>query len=98
MAGCAAAELAEVLQLLDRHVGIAEQIVQRVLQHRAVAGGKHETVAVGPLRVRRIDFQEPCEQHGGDIGHAHRHAGMAGIGLLHGVHRQGADGIGHFSV
>ena len=31
----------------------------------------------------------------GHLGHAHRRARVARIGLLHGVHRQGADGIGH---
>ena len=95
MAGGAAAELAEALQLLDRHVGIAEQIMQRVLQHRAMAGRQHEAVAVRPVRPRRIELDEAVEQHRRDVGHAHRHAGMARIRLLHGVHRQRADGVGH---
>ena len=33
------------------------------------------------------------KQHGRDVGHAHRHAGMAGLGLFHRVHRKGADRI-----
>ena len=63
-----------------------------------MAGGQHEAVAVGPVRLRRIEFHEAGEQHGGNIGHAHGHAGMAGIGLLHRVHGEGADGIGHLGV
>ena len=63
-----------------------------------MAGRQHEAVAVGPIRVRGIEFQEAGEQHGGDIGHAHGHAGMAGIGLLHGIHGERADGIGHLGV
>ena len=42
MAGGAAAELAETLDLVDRHVGIAGQVQQPVEQHRAV-----------PVRQRR---------------------------------------------
>ena len=55
MAGGAAAELAEALDLVDRHVGIAGQVQQRVEQHRAVPGRQHEAVAVGPVRRRRIE-------------------------------------------
>ena len=40
-----------------------------------------------------MEFEEPGKQHGGDIGHAHRQAGMAGIGLFHRVHREDTDGI-----
>lgn len=98
MTGRAAAQLAERLQLLDRHVFIAEQVMQRILQHRAMPGGKHEAVAVGPIRLRRIDAEEAIEEHRRHIGHAHRHAGMSGIGLLHRVHCQRADRIGHVGL
>ena len=95
MAGCAAAELAETLKLLDRHVRVAEQIVQRVLQHRAMSSGKHEPVAVRPVGHRWIDVDEAVEQNRRDIRHSHRHAGMTGIRLLHAIHRQRADGVRH---
>ena len=95
MAGGAAAELAKALQLVHRHVGIAEQMQQPVKQHRAVPGRQHEAVAVGPVRRQRIEFQELREQHGGGVGHAHRHAGMAGIGLFDGVHRERAQRVRH---
>ena len=88
-------ELAEALQLIQRHLRIAGEIEKRVEQHRAVAGRQDEAVAVGPVRVGRIEFQVAREQDRGDVGHAHRHAGMAGLRLLDGVHGEGANRIGH---
>ena len=93
VAGGLAVELAEALQLGDRQV-VAGQVQQRVDQHRAVAIGEHEAVAVGPLGVGRVVAQVMTPQHLGDLGHAHRRARVAGVGLLHGVHRQGADCAG----
>ncbi len=95
MAGGARAELAEILDLLDVDILIAGQIGERVEQHRAMAGGQDEAVAVGPMRVLGVELQEAGEEHCGDVGHAHRHAGMSGIGLLNGIGGQEADGIGH---
>ena len=60
-----------------------------------MAGRQDEAVAVGPMGIGGVEFQELGEQHGGDVGRAHRQAGMAGIGLLHRIHAEGADGIGH---
>ena len=88
-------KLAEILELLQFHLGIAGEIEQRVEQHRAVAGGEHEAVAVRPIGVRGVELQESREQHGGHVGHAHRHAGVAGIGFLYGVHGERPDGVGH---
>src|SRR5699024_10658346 len=34
------------------------------------------------------------EQHLGNVGHAHGHTGMAGIGLLDGVHGQNTNSVG----
>ena len=92
------AELAEALDLVERHRLVAEQVQHRVDQHRAVAGGEHEAVAVGPGRVGRVELQHLSEQHGRDVGCAHRQAGMAGFGLFHGVHRERADRVGHAVV
>ena len=61
MAGAGAAELAEVLDVVDRRPLVAGQVQQRVDQHRAVAGREDEAVAVGPVRVgadRTSDFGE----------------------------------------
>ena len=92
-----AAELAKRLQLLDRQV-IAGQMQQRVLQHRAVAVGEDETVAIGPVRIGRIAVEVVVPQHLGDVGHAHRHARMAGIGGLHRVDGKEADGVGKIAA
>ena len=91
-------KLAEVLDLLELHLRIAGEIEQRVEQHRAVAGREHEAVAVRPIGMGRVELQEAREQHGGHVGHAHRHAGVAGIGLLHGVHGERPDGVGHVAM
>jgi hypothetical protein len=39
-------------------------------------------------------LEEAGEQDGRDVGHAHGHPRMAGIGALYGVHTKCADGIG----
>ena len=39
--------------------------------------------------------QVAAPQRDGDVGHAHRRAGVARVGLLHGVHRERADRVGH---
>ena len=88
-----AVQLAEVLQLLDRQL-VTGEVQQGVQQHRAVAVGQHETVAVGPLGVGRVVSQVVIPQDFRDIGHAHGGSRVTTIGLLDGVHAQGADGIG----
>ena len=98
MPGGLRAELAEVPQLVDRHALVAEEMKQRIEQHRAVAGGEHEAVAVGPVRVGGVELQMLGEEHRGDVGRAHRQAGMAGIGRLHRVHGKDADRVGHQRV
>ena len=49
---------------------IAGQVQQRVQQHRRVAIGQHEAVAVDPVRVGRVVPQVAAPQHLGDVGHA----------------------------
>ena len=89
-----AVQLAEVAQLAHRQL-VAGEVQQRVEQHAPVAVAQHEAVAVGPAGVGRVVAQCAAPQRHGDLGHAHGRAGVAGIGLLHGVHGQGADGVGH---
>ena len=96
MARGAAAGLAEQLQIVQPHRLVAGQVIQRVEQHRAVAGRQHEPVAVRPGGVGRVELQEAAVEHGGDIGHAHRQAGMAGIRLLDPVEGQEANGVRQF--
>ena len=95
MAGRLGAELAEALQLIHFHARIAGEIEQRIEQHRAVAGRQHEAVAVRPVGIGGVEAHRLAEQHSGDIRHAHRHAGVAGLGRLHRIHGKGADGVGH---
>ena len=98
MAGRAAAELAEALELLEREVRITREMQQRVEQHRAVTGRQDEPVAVRPFRVLGIELEVPGEQHRRDIGHAHRHARVPGSGPLDRVHGEGTHRIGHAAV
>ena len=98
MAGRLGAELAEVAQLVHRHIRIAGEMQQRVEQHRAVPGRQHEAVAVGPIGRRGVELQELGEQHRRHVGHAHRHARMPGLGLLDRIHGERADGVGHVAV
>ena len=89
------AQLAEVLQFAHGHARIAGQMQQAIEQHRPVARRQHEAVTIRPFWVRRIELQEPGEQHRRRIGHAHGHARMAGIGPLHGIGGKESDGIRH---
>ena len=82
MAGGAAAGLAELLQRLQRHRLIAGQIVQRIEQHRTMARRQDEAVAIGPGRIGRVELEKLAVEHGRDIGHAHRQAGVTGIRLF----------------
>ncbi len=86
-------ELAEALQLVERQI-VAGQMQQRVQQHRAVPVRKHEAIAIRPARIDGVVPQMPAPQCVGDLGHAHRHARVAGVGFLHGVHRQNAQCVG----
>ena len=92
------AELAELLQVIQRHVRIAGEIKQRIQQHRAVTGRQDEAIAVGPMRLLRIELQEFGEQNRGDVGHAHRQTGMARVRLFDRIHGQGPDGIRHVAL
>ena len=89
--------LAEVLEFLNRQV-ISRKVKQAVNQHRAMSGRKNKAVTIRPLRVFRVVLEILGPEYGGDIGHAHRHAGVAGIGLLDGIHAEGTDGIGEFAA
>ena len=105
MARALAAELAEPLDIVERDRRLAERLVlgidrldagqmqHGVQQHRRVAVGEHEAVAVRPDRIVRVETQKVLPQRIGHRRQRHRRAGMARIGLLHGVHRQGADGV-----
>ena len=92
VAGGAGAQLAEVLDLRQLEIDPGE-VEQPVQQHRAVAAGQHEAVAVGPVRPGRVVAEEARPEHVGHIGHAHGQAGVSGVGLLDGVDGQAAQGV-----
>ena len=98
MPGARATQLAEALDVLDRRPRVTGQVQQRIDQHRSMPRGEHEPVAIRPMRVAGVELQIARPQHGRDIGHAHRHAGMARIGRLHSIHRKRADGVGEIGV
>ena len=58
MARGAAAELAEVADLVDVDVWIPGEIEQRIEQHRTVTVREHEAVPVGPVGARGIELEE----------------------------------------
>ena len=58
-----------------------------------MAVGKDEAIAVRPDRIVRIEAQKSLPECVDHRRQRHRRAGMAGIGLLHGVHRKCANGI-----
>ena len=88
----AAAPLAERLEVVHGQV-VAGQVQHGVEQHARVPGGEHEAVAVRPRRVRGVVAQVTREEGVGDGSGAHRHAGMAGVGLLDAVDGEEADGL-----
>ena len=96
VAGRFRVQLTELLQFRQRQI-VAGQVQQTVEQHRRVAVGQDKAVAVHPVRVLRIVLEKIVPQHFGNISHPHRRTGMAGVGFLHGVHTQGADGVGKLS-
>ena len=97
MARGLAPDLTKALDLLDRHILVAGQVEQTVQQHRAMAVGKNEAVAVDPMGVRGVELHELLEEDGGDIRHSHRRAGVAAIGVLDSVHGEGANAVRHFA-
>src|SRR5256884_3642455 len=82
----------EALELLERQV-VAGQVQQRVQQHRAVPVREYEAVAVDPVRIGRVVLQVPAPERLGNLGHAHRHAGVTVPGSLHGIDREEAQGV-----
>ncbi len=93
----AAVQLAEAFDVIDGDV-VAGQVQQRVDQHRTVAVGQHEAVTVGKVRVARVVLQIVAPKHFGDIRHAHGGTWVAAVGLLHGIHAEGTNGVGTFTT
>ena len=88
-------ELLEVLDAQSLRAADAGQKEQAVEQHAAVAARQDKPVAIGPMGIGRVEFQNVAPENRRDIGHAHRQAGMAALGLLHRIEGEKADRIGH---
>ena len=81
MARSQAAPLAEALQFVHGEA-VVEEVQEGIDEHGAVTGGQHEAVASDPARIGRIVAEVFRPEDHGEIGVAHRHAGMPGLGLL----------------
>ena len=92
MAGRLAFPLPEVPDLIEGEV-VAGEMEHGVEQHGPVSAGEHEAVAVRPVGVFGVVPHEARPQHVGDGRGFHGKAGMAAVGLLHGVDGQHADGV-----
>ena len=79
----------EVLQL----EAPAAEVQLDVERHARVAAREHEPVAARPVRVGRVVAHHLLEEQVRRGGQAHGRAGVAVADLLHGVHRQHADGV-----
>ena len=90
-----AVQLAETLQFIQREF-IAAQVQRRIQEHGRVAVGQHKAIAVGPMRVGGVVLQMARPERDGHFSHSHGRARVTRIGLLNGVHRQGAHGICQF--
>jgi hypothetical protein len=92
MTGRARAELAELAQVVEREV-VAEEVQQRVEQHRRVAVREDEPIAQQPGGIRRIEAQVVMPQLEGRRGESHRRARMPALRALDGVDGQEADRV-----
>ncbi len=83
------AELADVVEL----EAVPGEVEHRVEEHRRVAGGEHEPVAVRPVGLGGVVLHDARPQHVREGGERHRRSGMPRVRLLHRVHRQTADHV-----
>jgi len=95
VAGRDRAELAEILDLLHRHIGVTEQMIDRVDQHRAMTGRQNKPIPIRPTRLRRVDPHVPGKEDRRSLGHSHGHSSMPGISSLDRIHREHTDGVRH---
>ena len=73
---------------------VAAQMQPGVEEHRAVAGGEDEAVAVEPARLVGIVDERVAVEDGADFGAAERQAEVAGGGFVDGVHGEAAGLVG----
>ncbi len=105
VAGGPRVELAEALDVVEADRGVADDLVvgihrlhprqeeQRVEQHRGVARGKDEAVAVRPDRVLGVEAQELLPEGVGERRQRHRRPRVARVRLLDRVYGQRPDRV-----
>ncbi len=86
------APLAQRLEVVQRQRVAGEEELD-VERQAGVAGGEHEPVASGPVRVGGVVPHDPVEEQVRRRGEAHRRPRVAVAGFLHGVHGQHADRV-----
>jgi hypothetical protein len=92
VASGACAGLAEGLDLLLCDLRVTHEIQEGIDQHGAMTRRQDEAVTVRPFGGLHVELHVLFKQHGGNISHANRHTGVAGIRTGNGIQRQGADG------
>ena len=92
-----AVPLAELLDVVQREV-VAREVQQRVLQHGRVAAGQDEAVTVGPLGRDGVVLAQLGEDRPAQRRERHRGPWVPGVGGLHRVHGEAADGVDGESV
>ena len=92
VAGSLAAPLAKIADLFQAEI-VTGQVQQAVEQHGGVTGGEDESVAIRPVRVFGVVLHHLCPQHITGRSQTHGCSRVAGIGLLHRIHGQGADRV-----
>jgi len=68
-------------------------VKKAVQKHRAVPGGKDETVPIGPIRLEGIVMHETRPEYVGHGRGAHGHSGMTGVGFLDCIYGKKPNGI-----
>jgi hypothetical protein len=86
MAGTLAVPLSKILQIFQRQV-IAKQMQQAVQQHGGVTGRKNKAIAIRPMRIARVLTKKVIPNGIRDRSKSHWRSGMAGMCLLHRIHR-----------
>src|SRR5262249_20159105 len=105
MARRLAAELTEAADVIERDRWFTESLIVGIdcldssemkdgpEQHRGMAVRKNKPIAVGPDRVLRIVVHCPVPQRIDEWCQRHRRSGMAGLGLLHCIHRESSNRV-----
>ncbi len=88
------AQFAEGFYQRKRNPLVTRQMEQRIEQHRSVAVRDDETIAIGPERIPRIEFQVAREQRSRNLRHTERNALVTLAGTQDCINGQKADRVG----